>query len=154
MSVFKNLFAKVAGTAAGSFFAANRLIIVAVLIAIVAGGMSYYVWGAERAKGKVETLKNELDDAKADFGALELTIQLNKEALKTCLIVNKQNDIDLRNQERRVQETEKIVMLLQAESKHTVEDIRNDGEKLRGKDTVCRTVDESLPDWFTVGLWE
>jgi len=154
VSVFKNLFTKVAGTAAGSFFAANRLIIVAVLVAVVAGGMTYYVWGAERAKGKVETLKNELDDAKADFGALELTIQLNKEALKTCLDLNRENEIAWKKQEDRVQEAEKIVMLLQAESKHTVEDIRNDGEKLRGKDTVCRTVDESLPDWFTVGLWE
>ena len=154
MSVFTGLFSRISGSVVGTFFGSYKNWIIGGLVAVLMGGIGFYVYGAEKAKGQRDTLQAKLESVAGDFEALNVAIDLNHKALKTCLIVNKQNDIDLRNQERRVQETEKIVMLLQAESKHTVEDIRNDGEKLRGKDTVCRTVDESLPDWFTVGLWE
>lgn len=152
MSLLTGLFSKL--SVVGGFFSAYRFIVIGVLAATIFGAITFYVYTAERAKGEVETLQVELDSVKRDFGAMQLAINLNEAALATCIEANVYNLAELHEQQKLIAESLTTIKLLQAESAHTVEDIRDDADKLRGRDTECRTVDQPYPGWFIVGLWE
>ena len=146
------VFGKIAGSAVGSFYGTYKLVILGGLAALVFGFITYYVYTAERAKGKVQTLEAEIDNIKRDFDGLLVSVDLNEKALQVCRIANAENAVALVRQKQLAQDALTTIKLLQAESAHTVEDIHDDGEKLRGQDTECRTVDAVLPSWFTTGL--
>jgi len=136
------------------FFGMYKIYILGVLAAIVVGAFTYYVYTAEKAKGNVKVLQTELENIKRDFNGLFISVSLNEKALQTCRDANASNVEALARQNQIANEALTTIALLQAESVHTVEDIHDDGEALRGQDTECRTVDAALPDFFIVGLWE
>jgi len=154
MEFLKKFFGKLAGSAVWNWIAGARIWLIAGLITALFAGFLYYVYTAEKAKGRVPLLETRLEYVQQEWKALLVTVEQNEIALKICLAANADNKIALERQREQVNQSTMTIKLLQAESRHTAEDIRNEGDKLRGKDTVCRTVDESLPDWFIVGLWE
>jgi len=154
MGWFSGLFSKVAGSAVGSFFGTYKIAILGGLAALLAGLITFYIYGAEKAKGERDVLRAQYMNAQQTFEAMELTIAINEKSLGTCLAVNQANAVNLAAQAKKVTESETTVLLLQVEAEHTLEGIRNENERLKNQDTECRTVDESLPDWFTDGLWD
>jgi len=152
MGFLTNFFGKIAGSAAGGFFVAYKMWFIVGLVAALGAGVTYYVYTAEKAKSQVEILNTKLENIRLDYASLIATVEFNEAALKVCLDINKQNAAALKRQETKIQEGLLAVKLLQAESRHTVEDIQDEAEELRGVDTECRTADEPLPDWLIAGL--
>lgn len=114
----------------------------------------YYGVRFHLAESAKELAVEQRNNIRADYDALLVITDVNEAAIQHCQSVNTDNERVAKEQEKKIQEALTTVKLLQAGSKHTTEDIRDGAEKLRNRDTECRTVDEPFPDWFTVGLWE
>jgi len=154
MSIFTGLFARITGSAIGGWFSTNLLWIA--LSAFLALGLltGYYKYTSVRNAGRADLAEEQYNNLRRDFDGLLISVDINEAALQVCRVANAANAAALEHQKQLAQDALTTIKLLQAESVHTVETIHDDGEKLRGQDTECRTVDAPLPDFFIVGLWE
>jgi len=154
MSIFTGLLTKLAGSAVGTWFSGNLVTIVVVAFVALGGLTGWYKYTSVRNAGRADLAEERYNNVRGDYDALLITVDIKEAAFAHCEQVNKDNAERLVVEKQKVQDGLTAIKLLQAESVHTVKDIHDDAEKLRDVDKECRTVDQPLPDFFTVGLYQ
>ena len=130
------------------FTATYKFWLIALAVIAVAGSITYYVWGSERAKAKVAVLEQREKGWDAAVTTLTAVLEKNQSAISECQATNKQNTAEIGRVNRDLDKAEARVTLLDERSDDRIEDFKRDADSLRGTDPTCRTLDDPLPDSF------
>lgn len=82
------------------------------------------------------------------------TLQNNEQEYEECLAVNEANAIALSDQRERADKAVATISTLKALNERDAIDIVRETDDQRGRDEECRTVDDALPDWVLIGVFD
>lgn len=138
LSIVTSMAAKKAAKTAGAWIlsAAKWLVIPAVI---------WYIHTAEQNRADVKSLRADLKESNDKIGKVQ-------QSFTQCKAVNQANKAAADEQERQLQEKLAHVAVLRATANRDIEDIHAQADAIRGKDTVCRTLDDDLPESFVAGV--
>lgn len=140
--------------AAGTLISPFALYIKVGIFAVLAGLLSAHLWNDHNRKIEVRELQESLGAVTQAKAQALRTAQRNGFALEECLAANAFNAEEALTQRERAVAAVAEVELLRAMNDRDKVDIIREGEELRGRDDECRTLDDTLPDWFLDGLWD
>jgi hypothetical protein len=118
----------------------------------IMGGITLYVWSAERAKGRVAELEAQAKGWDAAVTTLMHSLENNKNALVECEATNEQNTAEVARLGVALDKAEARVTLLDERATDSIEGFEREANAIRNTDPTCRTLDDALPDSFIGGV--
>ena len=116
-------------------------LLLAALVAAVIAGISLYVHGAEKAKGKVLVLEDRLASAEASAVA-------NQVEVENCLLLNQANAEEARLQMERARVAVAEVRRLKLAADQRTGELEHEAETLRAGGLDCPAINADFRRWL------